>query len=235
MYQQHHKCLLEFLGSNLGRDTGYSDWRFSWFCSVHRDKCWDSFSIRPHPLPFKSLQIVNSQVLKHRALYTANSRLMALNSLHIFDEWHIIALETAHEYFSIKSKLIFFLYINYIAHNCTVFDGSVIIIFPDTTFCSNIFNGDIWYLKKVNHVLMDKYSIRILDLNFRQYCLLQRISDIVSHQNKIGRNSKSLHDSTHCFWSLPNCATALCIFMCYLNLRLYLNVCVKGKAVRVPG
>jgi hypothetical protein len=47
----------EFPGSNFGPETGYPDWRFSWFSSVPSGKCCDSTLKLGHdsflPRPFK--------------------------------------------------------------------------------------------------------------------------------------------------------------------------------------
>jgi hypothetical protein len=43
-------CIRDVLGSDLGRDTGYSDRSISWFSAAPPDKCRD---IMPRPLPSK--------------------------------------------------------------------------------------------------------------------------------------------------------------------------------------
>jgi hypothetical protein len=49
--------------SNLGRDTGYPDRRFSRFSSVPPGKFFDVNSIRPWPLPSKSFRIHYSPII----------------------------------------------------------------------------------------------------------------------------------------------------------------------------
>jgi hypothetical protein len=41
-------------GSNLGRETGYTEWGFPWFTSVPSVKYWDCISIIKRPLLFES-------------------------------------------------------------------------------------------------------------------------------------------------------------------------------------
>jgi hypothetical protein len=53
----------EVFGSNLGRNTSYSNWGFSSFSSVPQNRNWDSTSIRPPYIPSKSFLIHHSSIV----------------------------------------------------------------------------------------------------------------------------------------------------------------------------
>jgi hypothetical protein len=57
-----YTCIRELGGSNFDRDTGYPGCGFSWFSSVPQGKCRESISMRPRPLPSKSLSMHHSLI-----------------------------------------------------------------------------------------------------------------------------------------------------------------------------
>jgi hypothetical protein len=50
-------CVREVLCANFRQHTGYPDWGFSWFSSLHPEKCRDSILIRPQQFPYKFFPI----------------------------------------------------------------------------------------------------------------------------------------------------------------------------------
>jgi hypothetical protein len=56
-------CIQEVLASNLGMDTSYPDWGFSWFSSVPTGIYLDNTSIRSQPFPSKSFPTHYSSVV----------------------------------------------------------------------------------------------------------------------------------------------------------------------------
>jgi hypothetical protein len=59
----------EVLGSNLGRDTGYSE-GFLWIYSVPLGKCQDSTWVRPRPLPSISSEFIYHPTIRRYSLDT---------------------------------------------------------------------------------------------------------------------------------------------------------------------
>jgi hypothetical protein len=62
-------CTLEVIGSNLGRNTRWTDRNFSWPSSVPPGKCPDTAPVRSRPHPSKSLPIHYSSVILPLNLY----------------------------------------------------------------------------------------------------------------------------------------------------------------------
>jgi hypothetical protein len=62
------KVYWEGARSNIGRDTGYPEWKFSCFSSVRQAKCRDNSSVRPRRLRSKSFPI--HQSTHHMMLYS---------------------------------------------------------------------------------------------------------------------------------------------------------------------